>query len=458
MTRDVPIRSDGAYVLYWMQQAQRSHDNPALDVAIHHANALGLPVLVTFGLDETYPGANTRHMAYLLDGLADVAEGLKAQGIAFAPRFGSPPDVAIAMARHAAVLVSDRGYLRHQRAWRRTVAQGAPCRVEEVEGEVVVPVETASDKREWAARTIRPKLWREVERFLSLPTPVPVHHPQVDLDPGDGLPPVLVHDKRATLARLEIDRSVQPVALFPGGERAARTSYQAFLENRFGAYVAHRNQPQTDDVSHLSKALHFGHVSVVRAVLDARAAAPNEEALDAFLEELIVRRELAINFTWFSEHDYDRYETLPDWARTTLDEHRHDAREFIYDAEQLANAETHDPYWNAAMREMVVTGYMHNYMRMYWGKKILEWSATPEEGFATTVRLNDRYFLDGRDPNSYTGVAWCYGLHDRAWTERAVFGKIRYMNAAGLKRKADPDAYVVKVARLEAEEHRASTS
>jgi len=457
VTRDVPMRSDARYVLYWMQQAQRSHDNPALDVAIHHAHVLGLPVLVTFGLDDTYPGANARHMAYLLDGLADVADGLQERGIGFAARYGSPPDVAIALARDAAVLVCDRGYLRHQRAWRRTVARGAPCRVEEVEGETVVPVEVASDKREWAARTIRPKIWREAERFLTVSEPVQPSVSSIDLDSGDGLPRVVVHDKLGTLAQLHVDRSVAPVASFPGGERHARASYRRFLEARFGAYVAHRNQPQTDDVSHLSKALHFGHVSVVRAVLDARAAAPNDEARDAFLEELIIRRELAINFTWFAEDDYDRYETLPDWARTTLDEHRHDVREYLYDAEQLANAETHDPYWNAAMREMVVTGYMHNYMRMYWGKKILEWSATPEEGFATTIALNDRYFLDGRDPNSYTGVGWCYGLHDRAWTERPVFGKIRYMNAAGLKRKADPDAYVVKVARLEAEENRASS-
>jgi Deoxyribodipyrimidine photolyase len=267
-----------------------------------------------------------------------------------------------------------------------------------------------------------------------------------------------VLDANGTLRSMALDRSVQPVAAFPGGERAARASFGSFLQTRFATYEPHRNQPQTDDVSHLSKALHFGHISVVRAVLEARAAAPNDASLDAFLEELIVRRELAINFTWYAEEDYDRYETLPPWARTTLAEHRADPREVLYDEAQLVNAETHDPYWNAAMREMLSSGYMHNYMRMYWGKKILEWTPTPEVGFELTLELNNRYFIDGRDPNSYAGVAWCYGLHDRAWTERPVFGKIRYMNAAGLRRKADPEAYVAKVARIEDEERRATAS
>jgi deoxyribodipyrimidine photo-lyase len=445
---DAPLRSSGRYVLYWMQQAQRSRANPALEVAVERANALDLPVLVAFGLDDGYPGANLRSMAYLLDGLADVAHALRARGIAFAVRRGSPPEVAEAFAQEAAAVVVDRGYLRHQRAWRRQLAEASPATVLQVEGEVIVPTALASDKREHAARTIRPKLWRHAERFVVPVDEVPLRRQAPDLDPGDALPRVEVRDVPATLASLRLDRGVPVVDGVRGGQGEARRRFDVFLRERFRRYAPHRNQPQTDDVSHLSKALHFGHLSPVEAALAAREAAPDAENLDAFLEELLVRRELAVNFVLHAD-DYDRYETLPDWARRTLDEHRGDPREHLYDDAAFENAETHDPYWNAAMREMRATGYMHNYMRMYWGKKILEWSASPEEAFERTMRLNDRWFLDGRDPNSYAGVAWCYGLHDRGWTERPVYGKVRYMNANGLRRKADPDAYVAKVERLE---------
>ena len=169
-----------------------------------------------------------------------------------------------------------------------------------------------------------------------------------------------------------------------------------------------------------------------------------QEAKDAYLEQLIVRRELAMNFAHYAEN-YDSYKCIPQWAQKTLKEHRSDRREFIYTRKQLENAETHDEYWNAAMREMKVTGFMHNYMRMYWGKKILEWSKTPQYAFKTTLAINNKYFLDGRDPNSYTGVAWVYGVHDRAWSERPIFGKIRYMTASGLERKCDIQGYVKKI-------------
>jgi len=186
-------------------------------------------------------------------------------------------------------------------------------------------------------------------------------------------------------------------------------------------------------------------VEITRKVLSASSGSRSDR--DAFLEELIVRRELAINFV---EHtsDYDRYACLPDWARQTLDEHRDDERDHVYTRKQLEAADTHDRYWNAAMREMVETGYMHNYMRMYWGKKILEWSNTPEHAFRTTLALNNKYFLDGRDASSYANVAWCFGLHDRSWTERPVFGKVRYMNDRGLERKFDVDGYIARVERL----------
>ncbi len=239
---------------------------------------------------------------------------------------------------------------------------------------------------------------------------------------------------------------------FRGGTGAARARLAGFLEEGLPHYVAHRNQPQTDDVAELSPYLHFGQIAPVYIVTRLREAAHlrEDENAASFLEELVVRRELCANFV---EHtaDYDDFACLPDWARTTLAEHASDRREHLYDEAELDAARTHDPYWNAAMREMRYTGYMHNYMRMYWGKKILEWTERPEEGYRIALRLNNRYFLDGRDSNSYAGVGWVFGLHDRAWGERPVFGKVRYMSAGGLERKADPAAYVAKVDRLVAE-------
>jgi deoxyribodipyrimidine photo-lyase len=222
-----------------------------------------------------------------------------------------------------------------------------------------------------------------------------------------------------------------------------------FLEHRFAEYAAHRNQPQTDHVSHMSKYLHFGQLSPVFIALQVRAHADRvDENVETYLEELIVRRELPMNFVFY-EPDYDRYEQLPVWARTTLAEHAGDRREPRYTSQQLEDAQTDDPYWNAAMEEMRYAGYLHNYMRMYWGKKILEWSATPEEAYATTLRLNNTYFVDGRDANSYANVAWVFGQHDRPWVERPIFGKVRYMNDKGLERKFDITAYVRWTERLE---------
>jgi deoxyribodipyrimidine photo-lyase len=229
--------------------------------------------------------------------------------------------------------------------------------------------------------------------------------------------------------------------------RSLLSSRTRQLSNKLLADVEHRNQPQTDDVSHMSKYLHYGHVSPVYVALKIRGSGGPAEDIDSYLEEVIVRRELSMNFCHYTP-DYDSYSCLPEWAKKTLEEHADDEREYEYSREQLENAETHDEYWNAAMREMVHTGYMHNHMRMYWGKKILEWSSSPREAYATTLYLNNKYFLDGRDANSYANVAWVFGQHDRGWKEREVFGKVRYMSAGGLERKAEPARYVEKVERL----------
>jgi len=437
-----PVR--GRFVLYWMQQSQRAEDNPALEYAAAEANRLDLPLVAAFGLTDDYPEANLRHYAFLLEGLAEAARALERRAIAFVLRRGSPPEVALALGREAALLVCDRGYLRHQRAWRSQVAREAACPVVQVEGDVVVPVEEASGKAEIGARTLRPKIRRLLEGHLELPPAVALRRPARGLN----LAGLDAADPKALLAALAVDRSVPPVPrFFRGGTAEAKRRFARFVRERLPRYAAHRNQPQTDDVSAISPYLHFGQVSPVWLARAVRDAAAPPEAREAFLEELIVRRELACNFVFYRQ-DYDRFRVLPDWAWKSLRLHRRDPRPHRYTAAELEGARTHDPYWNAAMREMVCTGFMHNAMRMYWGKKILEWSPDPEEAFALTLALNNRWFLDGRDPNSFAGVAWIYGMHDRAWPERPIFGKVRTMTASGLERKCDIAAYVRKVEAL----------
>jgi deoxyribodipyrimidine photo-lyase len=451
---DPPAADDGHadYVLYWMQSSQRTRHNPALEHAAHLANQHGLPLVVGFGLMHDYPEANLRHYRFMLEGLRDVAEALPRRNIAFVLRFGQPVEVALELAKRAAVVVTDRGYLRPQKQWRDRLADEAGRRVVEVEGDVVVPVDVASDKREYAARTIRPKINKHRDRFLVELNTTSLNHPADDLKlEGED-----VTDVDGLCDKLHVDTSVKPNPQFVGGEKEAARLLRAFLKDRFGDYNANRNQPQTDDVSHMSKYLHFGQVSPVWLAIQVQDSGGAQADIDSYLEEVIVRRELAFNFVNFTP-DYDRYSCLPDWAKQTLREHKDDDRPSKYTAKQLEAGDTHDPYWNAAMAELRETGYMHNYMRMYWGKKILEWCNTPQYAHEVTLKLNNKYFIDGRDPNSFSNVAWVFGNHDRPWTECDIFGKVRYMNANGLKRKADPDAYVEKVNRLVESVHQAQT-
>jgi deoxyribodipyrimidine photo-lyase len=432
---------DGDYVLYWMQSSQRAAQNHALEYAVQQANDLGQPLLGIFGLTGDYPEANLRHYTFMLEGLKDAQEALKKRGIKMVVREGSPDEVALEAGKHASMIVTDRGYMRPQKRWRERVARESGCRLTQVESDVVVPVELASGKQEHAARTLRPKIGEYLEEFLVELRPTRPEKQSLSLR-ADGLD---LSDIPKVLDGLDLDRSVGALShLYKGGTSEAKKMFGRFLKNSFDDYVAHRNQPQTDDVSHMSKYLHFGHISPIWLALQAREASTKEDNVESFVEELVVRRELSMNFVFYNKN-YDSYSNLPDWARKTLAEHKGDEREYIYTRKQLEDAETHDEYWNAAMKEMIHTGYMHNYMRMYWGKKILEWSNTPEHAYRTTLYLNNKYFLDGRDPNSFANVAWVFGQHDRGWTERGVYGKVRYMSAGGLERKTKPDEYVEKV-------------
>ncbi len=441
-TRTARVR----YVLYWMQQSQREAHNPALEFAVAEANRRGQPLLVVFVLMDRYPEANERHFAFMLQGLEEVAASLGKRGIPFVARRGEPAEVVLELSGSASVLVCDRGYLRHQREWRETLAREAPCAVVQIEGDVVVPVAAVSTRAEFAARTIRPKVLAIRDDFLRVPRRQRLECPATELDVASDFDPL---EPATTLAALDIDRSVRQVSRFRGGTSEARKLLRQFSNRELVGYSEDRNDPADPRCSSLSPYLHFGQISPVEVAL--KVARTENCALadrEAFLEQLVVRRELSINFVTHVPR-YDRFSAVPDWARRTLREHRGDERPVQYTRPKLEAAETHDPYWNAAMKEMVKTGYMHNYMRMYWGKKIIEWSASPERAYRTILGLNNKYFIDGRDPNSYTSVAWLFGLHDRPWTERAIFGKVRYMNAAGLERKFDIDRYVRWVEGLE---------
>jgi deoxyribodipyrimidine photo-lyase len=442
-----PIRPDGRYVLYLMQQSCRSRFNPALELAVEEANHLNLPVLACFGLldgSNGFPEANARHYAFLLDGLADVSRRLAERGIGFVLRKASPAEMAIELSRRAAMLVLDRGYLAIQKQWYAEIGKAAALRIVQVEGDVVVPVESASGKHEHAARTLRPRIARRLDDFLHPLSEGRARH-RFDGPAPQGID---IRDPAAALAAMKLDRSVAPVRRFRGGEVEAQHRLQTYLTQEFDGYGTNRGRPEAAAVSHMSPYLHFGQISPVDIALAARGAATGStDDKRAFIEEVVVRRELSMNHVHHVEH-YDSYEhAVPAWARKALAEHAGDPRPHRYDDETLVAGRTHDHYWNVAMAEMRETGYMHNHLRMYWGKKILEWSATPEEGFARTLRINNRYFLDGRDPNSFTNVAWIYGLHDRPWARRPIFGTVRYQSENSL-RKIDAKAYEAAVRRL----------
>jgi deoxyribodipyrimidine photo-lyase len=434
---DATVRT-GDYVLYWMQSSHRTEENPALRYAIERADQAHLPLIVYFGLWQSYPEASLRHFRFMLEGLAEVARSLESLGIRFVLRTESPDKGVCALAKNAAVVIADRGYLRQQQSWYRTVAEQCRCPLVQVEGNVVVPVEVASQKEEYSAATFRPKITRLLDRFLHPAETGSPQHSSLSLD----FPTLADESTEALLLPLTIDRTVPASGLFTGGTAEAHRQFEQFLKNRLDGFAENRNDPGGDGGSDMSPYLHFGQVSPLTLALHAQAQGGS--GTPAFLEELIVRRELAVNFVRYNDH-YDTFKSLPAWAQKTLALHQADQREYGYSLDELERSATHDPYWNAAQQEMMKTGKMQGYMRMYWGKKILEWGKTPQDAYSAALYLNNKYEIDGRDPNGYAGVAWCFGKHDRPWGEREIFGMVRYMNAQGLKRKFAMDRYLEKV-------------
>jgi deoxyribodipyrimidine photo-lyase len=428
---------DGKFVLYWMQASQRTEYNHALEYSILKANKLNRPLLVYFGITGAYPEANERHYYFMLEGLKEVQAALEEKSIKMMIERSSPEIGVSELAKSASLVVVDQGYTKTERRWTRTVAEKIVCPLIQVESNVIVPVKTASPKEEYSAATFRPKIKKVLGKYL-----IPIANKllkrdslKLDFSSFD------IGNIRKAISQLEIDRSVKKTKSFHGGAAQADRRLREFIKTKLDDYAEFRNDPTKECQSNMSPYLHFGQISPLYVAL--KVSETDSPGRDSYLEELIVRRELACNFVFYNSN-YDSFSGLPEWAKKTLNEHRKDSREYIYSLDEMENAETHDPYWNAAQKQMAAEGKMHGYMRMYWGKKILEWSETPEEAYKIALHLNNKYELDGRDPNGFAGVAWCFGKHDRPWKEREIFGKIRYMNANGLRRKFDADAYVAR--------------
>jgi len=446
-----PPRPGARYVLYWMQMNRRVECNHALEHAIERANELGLPVLVYEGLTCTYPYASDRLHTFILQGVPETARRLAARGLGYCfyarRRRSDANDILYRLAAEAALVVTDDYPSFIARDHNASVPARLGLRYEVVDSSCVVPMASFA-KREYAAYTIRPKIHRAIPQHLE---PCPRVEPLVRwsgappefhtaLEPG-GIAPLV--------ASCEIDHTVPESLSLPGGQLAAERALARFLEDNLRRYAREKNQPAAHATSGLSAYLHFGQISSLHVALEARRLAEERHlAATEFLEELIVRRELAFNHARFVERP-DTLENLPNWARETLAKHDGDRREFVYTRDQFERAETHDALWNACQKELRLRGIIHGYYRMYWGKKVIEWSGSHAEALATLVYLNDRWALDGRDPNGYTNILWCLGLHDRPWGERPIFGMIRYMGLDGMKRKTGVDAYLREISHLE---------
>lgn len=434
--------SSGA-VVYWMSRDQRVNDNWALLYAQELAKENNQPLVVIFCLMSEFLEATIRQYSFMIKGLKEVEKSLKEKNIPFYLLIGNPAQKIPEFIKEnkAGALVSDFDPLKIKRLWKKEILQKINIPLYDVDAHNICPCTFVSQKQEFAARTIRPKINRALIEFLT-------EFPTVKKQPESkySSPPT---DWDKVFNSLKVNTDVPPVKWIESGENGAKKVLEQFIENKLDDYDAKRNDPSLDAISNMSPYLHFGQISAQRIALEVSRANAKESSKDAYLEELIVRRELSDNFCYYND-DYDNYNGFPEWGKKTLNEHRKDIRAYIYSLEEFEQAKTHDELWNAAQLEMVKTGKMHGYMRMYWCKKILEWTNTPEDAIKISIYLNDKYELDGRDPNGYVGVAWSIGgVHDRAWFERDVFGKIRFMNYNGCKSKFNIQNYIDKNPNLQ---------
>ena len=462
-----PVTRRGAYVLYWMIAARRTTHSFALDHAIARAVELGRPLLVLEPLRAGYRWASDRLHAFVVQGMADNAAAFAAARVTYLPYVEPTPGhgagLLAALAQHACVVVTDEqpGFFLP----RMVAAAGAKLavRLEQVDGNGLLPLR-AADREFSTAASFRRHLHKTLApHLLAPPSATPLAAvPRVVRDAAlpagvarrwPAASAALLEGAVAALAALPIDHGVAPVAV-RGGPVAAGEVLDAFIERKLARYGAGHNHPDDDSASGLSPYLHFGHISAHEVAGRVWAAArwdPSRlagakptgsregwwglpAASEAFLDELVTWRELGYGFC-FHRPDYDQWSSLPAWAKQTLTEHAKDPRPELYTPRQLELAQTADPVWNAAQRQLVGEGRIHNYLRMLWGKKILEWSPSPRRALAVLIELNNKYALDGRDPNSYSGIFWTLGRFDRAWPERPIFGSVRYMTSASTVRK-----------------------
>ena len=474
---DLPPNPGGAYVLYWMTSARRLTDNFGLEHAISWSRRLGRPLLIFEALRCDYPWASARHHRFILDGMAANRGALAAvSGVRHyayvEPSRGHGAGLLAALAASACVVVTDHFPCFFLPRMIASAAQKLPVSLEVVDSNGIMPLSTAP-KVFTTAFSFRRHLHKNVlDHLEDMPQPDPLgaaglsgdlELPSSLLDRWPEASPELLGSEPSALARLPIDHEVEPTGLQGGAqqglERAAR-----FVESRLGAYPSERNEPESPGGSGLSPFLHFGHLSVhsvMRMLMEHEGWTPERvapkptgsrggwwgmsEAAEAFIDELVTWREVGYTFGHLRPHDYDAYESLPSWALETLEEHADDPREHVYERTALEAAETHDELWNAAQRQLVAEGRIHGYLRMLWGKKILEWSEHPRVALAHLIELNNKYALDGRNPNSYSGIFWTLGRFDRAWgPERPIFGKIRYMSSANTARKVRVRGYLAR--------------
>ena len=450
LLNEAPIRADARYVLYWAQMNRRTACNHALAYAIDLANGLGLPVLYYEGLTCTYAYASDRLHQFILENVPDTAADLKRAGIGYTfhlrRRKTDPNDTLYQLAKDAAAVVTDDYPTFIARRHNASVPTRLDIPYFAVDSSCIVPM-TRLDKREYAAYTIRPRIHRLLDQYLQ-PFDMPVPAKRWKAQPSPFHTEVTAGNIPLLVSECEIDHSIKPSTTFRGGSKRAHQLLTHFVERNLARYANGRNEPSAHATSDMSPSLHFGNISALDLALAVKNhAAENGLIADEYLEELIVRRELAFNFARYSE-DPESLQNLPNWALATLSKHDHDPRNYTYSSEQWERAETHDPLWNAAQKELLLRGKIHGYYRMYWGKKIIEWSASHQDALSAMIYLHDKYALDGRDPNTYTNILWCFGLHDRPWTERPIFGMIRFMSGDGMKRKTNTAAYIKEIEYL----------
>jgi deoxyribodipyrimidine photo-lyase len=439
---------EGKCVVYWMQRAQRGRDNHALNLAVAVGNALDLPVVTYFAGISNFPHANLRHYAFLNQGLPDVEEDCAERGIGFVMRRAPHEDhLKFFDDVDAVMVIGDENPMREPEKWRVHIARELTIPFWTVDADVIVPSKLL-EKAQFSAAVARPRLYRALSEFL---VPYANFHAEVKWQRPRTLH---VDDVREDMTRgwKDFDRSVKPVDAWPGGHHAAMKRLHLFCAEMLANYDRDRNQPQTDGTSKMSPYLHFGHLgpqTIALAVDAAAKANPHLKAQrDSYFNELIVWRELAVNFVRY-QPEYDNPDCADNWAKDTIAEHDDDQREVLYKLPVLEEGKTHDELWNAAQIQMVRYGWMHNYLRMYWAKKIVEWTPNVRIAMKVAIYLNDKYFIDGRDPNGYAGIAWSMlGKFDRAWFDRPIFGKRRYMSGASTGKKFKSAIYIEQAQAL----------